>query len=277
MITNEIINQAIDYIMLHIEEVTLEEVAAYCHFSKYYFCRLFKAQTGESVHAFIRRLRLEQSAFRLKVEQERPITEISGDYGYSSSNYSSAFRQHYQIAPITFRKNSFHHSIEHPFFHHEEWKVGAFEDCNDKITVKELPDYQVIYERRFGSYEGISTAWEIFLEKYQEYITEETRLIERTFDDPAVTASEHCIFDICMSTADGCPVEHTTVLQGGKCLVYPFKGYAKHIYAAYQTIFLVWLPRTTYEMDSSRSLFDVYHRVDSDAMRLEMDICIPIK
>lgn len=33
MITNEAVNQAIDYILLHIEEdITLEEVADYCHF-----------------------------------------------------------------------------------------------------------------------------------------------------------------------------------------------------------------------------------------------------
>ena len=63
MITNESVNQAIDYILRHMEEdVTLDDVAEYCHFSKYYFSRLFKEQTGESVYAFIRRLRLEQSA-----------------------------------------------------------------------------------------------------------------------------------------------------------------------------------------------------------------------
>lgn len=76
MITNESINRAIDYILLHIEDVTLEEVASYCHFSKYYFCRLFKAQTGESVHSFIKRVRLEQSAFRLKVSRSVPLRRL---------------------------------------------------------------------------------------------------------------------------------------------------------------------------------------------------------
>ena len=47
MITNEVINQAIDYILKHIEEeVTLGDVAGHCHFSKFYFSRLFKEQTG---------------------------------------------------------------------------------------------------------------------------------------------------------------------------------------------------------------------------------------
>ncbi len=277
MITNESINQAIDYILQHIEDVTLDEVAAYCHFSKYYFCRLFKAQTGESVHSFIKRVRLEQSAFRLKVEQERPITEIGADYGYSSSNYSSAFRQHYQVAPIAFRRSISHASMKHPFFHGEEWQVESFEECNRKITVELLPDYHVIYERRFGSYEGIGAAWDAFLEKYQDYLTEETRLLERTYDDPAVTSSENCLYDICMSVGRDCLLENTADILGGRCLVYHFKGHAKYIYASYQTIFLIWLPKTSYELDAGKSLFDVYHRVDADTMYMELDICIPIK
>ena len=71
MITREVVNQAIDYILQHTEEeLTLNEVAEYCHFSKFYFSRLFKEQTGESVYAYIRRIKLEQSAFRLKVEKD---------------------------------------------------------------------------------------------------------------------------------------------------------------------------------------------------------------
>lgn len=92
MITREAVNQAIDYILRHSgDTVTLEDVAGYCHFSKYYLSRMFKEQTGESIYGFIRRVKLEQSAFRLKTEQERRITEIGADYGYSSSNYSGVF------------------------------------------------------------------------------------------------------------------------------------------------------------------------------------------
>lgn len=117
MITNEVVNQAIDYILRHIEEeISLETVAKACHLSKYYFCRTFKAETGEGVYEFIRRVRLEQSAFRLKTERQRSITAISADYGYSSSNYSSAFKGHYHVTPVVFRKNSRKKTMEHPFF-----------------------------------------------------------------------------------------------------------------------------------------------------------------
>ncbi len=278
MITNKAVNEAIDYIFRHMEEsIRLEDVAEHCHFSKYYFCRLFKEQTGESVYSFIKRVRLEQSAFRLKVERERPITEISADYGYSSSNYSWAFRQHYDMTPVSFRRGSYRQSMEHPYFHHENWQAESFEACDRKIKIRQVPDYRVVYERRFGSYEGLRRQWSRFVRKYGAYITENTVFLERTYDDPAVTREENCLSDICMTVDKDCLLENTTVIQGGRCAVYGFRGSVKHIYAAYQTIFLIWLPRTGYVVDGGRSLFDVYRRVDKDGGWIEMEICVPVR
>lgn len=277
IITNEIVNQAIDFILEHAgEEMTLEDVAEHCHFSKYYFSRLFKKQTGESVYGYIKRVKLEQSAFCLKTQRQRSITQISADYGYSASNYSSAFKLHYQMTPIDFRRNSYRKSMRHPFFHHEKWEIESFEECNRNITIEQVPDYYVIYERRFGSYERLSGDWDGFQRKYQDYVTEQTTFLERTWDDPAVTQADNCLYDICMSVSEACKLQNTAWIRGGKCIVYHFKGHAKHIYAAYQTIFLVWMPKTSYQLDESRSIFDVYHRVDCDTMYMELDICLPV-
>lgn len=277
IITNEIVNQAIDFILEHAgEEVTLEDVAEHCHFSKYYFSRLFKEQTGESVYGYIKRVKLEQSAFCLKTQRQRSITQISADYGYSASNYSSAFKLHYQMTPMDFRRSSYRKSMRHPFFHHEKWEIESFEECNRNITIEQVPDYYVIYERRFGSYERLSGDWDGFQRKYQDYVTEQTTFLERTWDDPAVTQADNCLYDICMSVSEACQLQNTAWIRGGKCIVYHFKGHAKHIYAAYQTIFLVWMPKTSYQLDESRSIFDVYHRVDCDTMYMELDICLPV-
>lgn len=277
MITNEIVNAAIDYILQHIdEELTLENVAQYCHFSKFYFSRLFKKQTGESVYAFIKRVRLEHSAFRLKTEKDCSITRIGADYGYSASNYSSAFRLHYHRAPVDFRKSSCRESMEHPFFHQEKWSVGSFEECDSRITIEEIPDFYAVYERRFGSYENLSRNWNAFIEKYEAYITEDTKLVERTWDDPAVTSPDGCLYDIGMSVPESCMLPNRVLIQGGRCVVYHFKGHMKYIYAAYQSIFLVCLPRTSYKL-AHRGMFDIYHFVDCDSMYMELDICLPLK
>ena len=92
-----------------------------------------------------------------------------------------------------------------------------------------------------------------------------------------MTEAKNCLYDICMTVEEDCPLENTTVIQGGKCAVYHFKDHARHIYGTYQTLLLVWLPKTGYELDQSRSLFDVYYQVDTDTMYMELDICLPVR
>ena len=97
MIENQIINKAIDFIFSHIDEqLSVDSIAGFCGYSKFYLSRLFKAETGESIYGFIKRTKIEQSAWRLKVEQGRSITEISGEYGYSASNYATLFRDYFE-------------------------------------------------------------------------------------------------------------------------------------------------------------------------------------
>lgn len=277
MITNEIINQAIDYILHHIgEEIQIEDVANYCHFSKYYFSRLFKAETGESIYAFIKRVKMEQSAFRLKVERGKTVTDIGFDYGYSPSNYSSVFKQYHRESPMDFRRGIVKHSVEHPFFRQADNELKTFEECDKKITIETLPDYPVLYERGKGNYNELGNRWTEFIEKYKDYMTEQTLLFERTYDDPSITDLDNCLYDLCMSVDPSCPLENRNIMQGGKFIIYHFSGFTQAIYAAYQSIFNVWFPNTGYEIDE-RYGFDIYRKIDCDAMYVEMDICFPIK
>lgn len=50
--------------------------------------------------------------------------------------------------------------------------MESFAECDKKITVQVLPDYDVVYERRIGSYRYLSGQWRNFMEKYREYVTD---------------------------------------------------------------------------------------------------------
>lgn len=277
MITNEVINQAIDYIMNHInEEIQIEDVAEYCHFSKFYFSRMFKNETGESVYAFIKRVRMEQSAFRLKVERQRSITDIGLDYGYSASNYSTSFKQFHNSTPAQFRKDIYDRSLEHPFFHEKVNLIESFEECNEKISIEELDDMKVIYERRIGNYHDLGCDWCEFTEKYKKYGNENTILLERTYDDPSITDSDKCLYDVCMTVSNDCQLENVCIIEGGKFAVYHFSGYPYQIYAAYQSIFNVWFPQCGHEIDA-RYGFDIYREINDETSHMVIDICIPIR
>lgn len=277
MISSEYINQAIDYILNHIgEEITVDDVAKHCNFSKYHFSRLFKLTTGEGIYEFIKRIKMEQSAFRLKVERGKSITVIGSAYGYSSSNYSSAFKRHHHMSPIEFRRSILQRSLVHPTFHYADTIIEPFQICNAKITIENLPDYSVIYERHIGNYGQLSANWGAFQNKYRDYITDKTLLIERTFDDPSITDKNECLYDICMSIDSNCSLENTCILKGGKFAIYHFKGNMEEIYSAYQSIFNVWIAQSGYSMDE-RYGFEIYRKVDCSSMYMELDLCIPIK
>ncbi|MEN1760389.1 AraC family transcriptional regulator [Anoxynatronum sibiricum] len=277
MITNAYINRAIDYILNHINEnISVDEIASHCNFSRYYFSRMFKAETGESVYEFIKRVKMEQSAFRLKVEKRRSITDISCDYGYSSSNYSSAFKQHHHLSPMEFRRSITQISLTNPLFNKAAVGLESFEKCTQKISIEVLEDYPVIYERHKGSYGNLSVHWGAFQEKHKEHITELTLFLERTYDDPSITDIDECLYDICMTAPEGCQLKNTYVIKGGKFAIYHFKGFVKQIYTAYQSLFNVWLPQSSCEIDH-RYGFEIYRKIDNGSMYMEIDLCIPIK
>lgn len=139
MIQDESVNQAIAYIMEHIEEeITIEQVAEHCHFSKYHFSRMFKQATNESLYSFIKRRKIEQSAFRIKVERDKKITDIGYDYGYSPSNFSTAFHQYYEVSPVVFRKQINEYSMSYPYNEHVKNQIESFEDADKKITIETL-------------------------------------------------------------------------------------------------------------------------------------------
>ncbi|EKQ56701.1 MAG: DNA-binding domain-containing protein, AraC-type [Clostridium sp. Maddingley MBC34-26] len=82
IIKKSLINKSIEYILLHIDEdISIEDVANHCNFSKYHFSRMFKEETGVSIYSFIKRIKMDQSAVSLKVEKNKTITDIGVNYG----------------------------------------------------------------------------------------------------------------------------------------------------------------------------------------------------
>jgi AraC family transcriptional regulator len=67
--------------------------------SGFHFCRAFKAASGQSPHAYVTRLRMEE-ALRLLRSTSRPIFDIALDTGYSTAaHFSQTFRRHWGVTP----------------------------------------------------------------------------------------------------------------------------------------------------------------------------------
>lgn len=275
-VTDKVVNKAIDYIIKNLNcEIKVEDVANYCNFSKYYFSRVFKSEVGESIYSFIKRLRLERSAIKLGSDTNRSITDIGLDYGYSSSNYSSAFKKLHNLSPAKFRdiKKPLEH--ENPFYN-VEIRYGDFGFYDSKIEVKELSDFTILFKRYIGNYKTMADNWQDFFSTYKNLITDKTLFIEVTYDDPIITDLDRCIYDICMTVNGEAGYDNIKILNGGKFAVYSFSGGVEDIFQAYKGIFNIWLPESKYELDD-RIGFDIYRKADCENNYFEMDICIPLK
>ena len=99
------IEDVMRYIRMHITEPlrreTLAEVAG---FSVPHFHRIFTAHVGESAISYVRRLRLESAARKLRMGAV-DITEVALAAGYDThAAFSKAFRQQFGLSPREFRQ-----------------------------------------------------------------------------------------------------------------------------------------------------------------------------
>lgn len=278
-IQSAVINEAINYIFEHIDEdITVDDVARHCSYSKYHLMRMFKANTDEALYQFIKRVRLERSAWRLKVEKEKSITEIGVKYGYSSSNFATAFKKHLNLSPADFRKTS-EHLVEKNSFSHGI-SFDEMETAENQITIERLDGFTAVYERKKGNYHNLPEEWCIFIEKYQHLADETTMYIECTIDDPSITDEDNCMYELCQTVSPDSPVlkENPDILThdfaGGKYAVYHFKGFPQFMFMVYQEIFCRWLSKTGNHLDE-RPILDIYRYVGEDGF-MEIDICFPL-
>ena len=240
---------------------------------------MFKEDTDEALYQFIKRVRLERSAWRLKVEKGKSITEIGEGYGYSSSNFATAFKKHLNVSPADFRKQS-EKLVEESSFSNGI-SIDEIEKSEKNITIENLESFLVIYERKKGNYHKLPEEWCRFIEKYEHLATKDTTYIECTIDDPSITDEDNCMYELCQTIEPDHPELKanpdilTHYFEGGKYAVYHFKGYPQFLFMVYQEIFCRWLSKTKNQLDE-RPILDIYRNVGENGY-MEIDICFPLK
>ena len=94
----------IDYMHDNVgQDITLDDLAAVAHVSKYHLVRTFKASTGFPPHAYLQQIRLRQASSLLR-QTSASVTQIANESGYhSASQFAAAFRRHYGQSPARYR------------------------------------------------------------------------------------------------------------------------------------------------------------------------------
>lgn len=92
------------FVQAHVEEpITLEQVVAHVHVSRFYFCKLFKRATGMTLTEYVTRVRIEK-AKSLLVDPALRISEVVFAAGFGSiPRFNSVFKSHVGIPPTEYR------------------------------------------------------------------------------------------------------------------------------------------------------------------------------
>ncbi len=96
-----------DYISEHYSDpISLDEIADYCGYSKYYFAHCIKEITGSTFLDFLMMYRLSLACTRLR-DGDGTVTEIALDCGFNNLRaFNRSFRKYYNTTPSEYRKRA---------------------------------------------------------------------------------------------------------------------------------------------------------------------------
>lgn len=215
------INRAIDYITAHLDDsLRLEEVARAAAFSPCHFHRIFRASMGETLAAFVKRVRLERSVYLLSHRNGARLTDIALACGFSSSSdFSRSFRNCYGVSPRQFDveeyrcsgREAFEASFTPPEKRHQLVRLAAG-DNPDGFTVRlrQLPERRVAYLRVHRPYEGDRVLQAVRrLEQWAEGRGfAQGQWLGYQWEDPEIVPLDKCRYDV------GLEVPRTTLADG---------------------------------------------------------------
>ncbi|MBQ1272061.1 MAG: helix-turn-helix transcriptional regulator [Clostridia bacterium] len=96
-----------DYISEHYADtISLDEIADYCGYSKYYFAHSIKEVTGTSFLDFLTMYRLSIACARLR-DRDGSVTQIAFDCGFNNlRSFHRTFKKYYNVTPTEYRNEA---------------------------------------------------------------------------------------------------------------------------------------------------------------------------
>jgi AraC family transcriptional regulator len=85
------------------QPLTLDQIAKSVHCSPYHLSRVFREQTGLTIHRYLNAIRLKTSLEEV-ANGDKDLTRIALELGYSShSHFTQSFRRAFKLTPSEFR------------------------------------------------------------------------------------------------------------------------------------------------------------------------------
>lgn len=289
------VNAVIDYITSHLDgDLSLARLACEAAFSPYHFHRIFRAMVGETLHDFIRRVRIERAAALLVDYPARPITTIALDCGFSgSASFARAFRDRFGMSASAYRESKLckpeskpgkdlNVSGEYIARARVEPQRSSAMDMN--VEVKQMPELHVAYVRNIGPYNTIGRAFERLMQwagprGLMQF--PKMQMLGVYHDDPEVTDADKLRADACITVPEGTGVDGdvgASTIPGGLFAVAHVEISKDQFTEAWNKLMGEWLPESGYQPDD-RLCYELYLNDPEEHPqgKFIVDICEPVR
>lgn len=99
------------------EPLTLEDIGNILNYSQYHLARIFRQQTGETIHQYLDQLRV-RTALEELTAGEKDLTALAYAIGYSShSHFTHAFKRTFGCLPSSIRERPHAQVLAGPLLH----------------------------------------------------------------------------------------------------------------------------------------------------------------
>ncbi len=258
------VNRAIDHVLQHLDQpLGLEQVASVAHFSSFHFHRVFKALVGETLAAFVKRVRLEHAIKLMSHRPESSLTDIALACGFgSSSDFSRSFKQRYGVPPRAFDVQGFRDRMRDGF----AAALGPEQGLSfERRPAGENPDGFTVSLRdhgpRFVAYIRVPDSYRPGVAKEATF-----RLIDWArrrghaggqwlgymWDDPEVVPLEKCRYDVGVEIPERIPADGEVgcvELAAMKVAVVEVRGGIDLELRAIDWLYRTWLPGSGFVPD----------------------------
>ncbi|PIH56091.1 response regulator [Paenibacillus sp. LK1] len=101
-----IVRSVKSFVDLHLaDDVSLPAIADHVHLHPVYLSKVYKAETGEALTAYVYRLRMEKAAYYLRSSNAK-VFEVAELVGYNNTAYFiRVFKKFYDVTPQEYREN----------------------------------------------------------------------------------------------------------------------------------------------------------------------------
>lgn len=263
------------------EKLILEDLAKSTGFSAFHFHRLFSAMMGETPQQFLNRVRLERAANMLVKYSGYSITQIALNCGFSSSSaFARSFKKHFGISANEYRKAE--SKPIPPEVHLENIYLKEPPQC--KVEIRNVPSWNLVYISILNGYkiELICKGWNQLYRwaTAHDLVTNETRILGISFDDPLITPQDKCRYYACLSipkVINTQPPIGFMQLAGSKCAVVRVTCALDEIQGIYMYLYRNWLLDSGFQ-PADMPPYEIYYSTPetNPEGKFEMEVYIPI-